>query len=195
MHGLINRSIQLFVTYSYGPDTWGQITRTAGFEFTEFEGMMRYDDAYTARLLDAASKVLKRHRSEVMEDIGTFIVSNADFEAVRRLLRFGGIDFVDFLHSLDDLDERVQLAVTELRLPKIKLHTQSARRFILLCDASFPGFGHVMVGVLRAMADDYGALVVLDHAGQANGQEVVTIRLVEQDFAEGRDFDLGACAR
>ncbi|NNK15674.1 MAG: heme NO-binding protein [Sulfitobacter sp.] len=194
MHGLINRSIQLFVTYTYGLDTWGQVTRNAGFDFTEFEGMMQYEDSYTARLLDAASAVLERSRSEVMEDIGNFIVSNSNFEAVRRLLRFGGTDFVDFLHSLDDLDERVQLAVAELRLPKIKLRAHTNQHFSLLCDASLPGYGHVMMGVLRAMADDYGALALLEHTGQACGQEVVSIRLVENDFAEGRDFDLGACA-
>ena len=48
-----------------------------------------------------------------------------------------------------------------------------------------------MLGVLRAMADDYGALAVLDHVGAADGEETITITLVETDFAQGREFELG----
>ena len=34
------------------------------------------------------------------------------------------------------------------------------------CFPGLPGYSSVMVGVLRAMADDYGALVILSHEGQ-----------------------------
>jgi hypothetical protein len=49
-----------------------------------------------------------------------------------------------------------------------------------------------MVGLLRAMADDYGALAVLEHLGDEPGcgEEVVAIHLLESRFAEGRRFDL-----
>jgi len=50
----------------------------------------------------------------------------------------------------------------------------------------------VMMGVLRAMADDYGALVILDHHGVQDGDEVISITLIETAFAEGRSFELGA---
>lgn len=191
MHGLINRSIQLFLTETYGKRVWLKVVRAAGIEVVDFEGMMRYDDSYTFRLLDAATAELARSRADLLEDIGTFIVSNTRFEAVRRLLRFGGIDFTEFLHSLDDLNDRVRLAVADLRLPKMSLLPHSDKRFSLLCDADPPDYGHLMVGVLRAMADDYGALVLLRHRGVARGQEVVSIRLVEKDFARGRTFELG----
>jgi hypothetical protein len=49
-----------------------------------------------------------------------------------------------------------------------------------------------MVGILRAMADDYGDLVILDYSGVRDGAEVISITVVERDFAEGRSFDLGA---
>ena len=51
-----------------------------------------------------------------------------------------------------------------------------------------------MVGLLRAMADDYGALVMLDRKSGGDGQDVIWISLVESTFAEGRSFDLGARA-
>ena len=51
-----------------------------------------------------------------------------------------------------------------------------------------------MVGLLRAMADDYGALVVMEHMGASPGREIIAIMLLEPSFAEGRRFDLGARA-
>ena len=49
-----------------------------------------------------------------------------------------------------------------------------------------------MMGILRTMADDYGALVLLDHDGSDAGTETIAITLIEQEFAEGRRFELGA---
>ncbi len=192
MHGLVNRSIQLFVSHTYGVSRWEAVARRAGLDFTEFEGMLRYKQTYTPQLLDAAADVLGRPREELMEDLGAFLVCHPGFEAVRRLLRFGGVDFVDFLHSLDDLHDRVRLAVSDLELPKVELRVSGDAQFTLICDAEVVGYGHVMMGVLRAMADDYGALALLDHSGTANGREMLSITLIENEFAEGRSFELGA---
>ena len=48
------------------------------------------------------------------------------------------------------------------------------------------------MGVLRALADDYGALALLEHQGGEKGCETVEISLVETEYSVGRDFDLGA---
>jgi Tfp pilus assembly protein PilF len=45
---------------------------------------------------------------------------------------------------------------------------------------------------LRVMADDYGALALLDHASDGCRREIVSITLVEPEYTEGRVFDLGA---
>jgi hypothetical protein len=192
VHGLVYYSIQLFVCDTYGSDAWVRVTRAAGLDFTEFESMMRYRENYAPVLLDAMSDVLRRRRADLMEDIGAFLVSHPGFEAVRRLLRFGGEDFVDFLHSLDDLSDSVRLAVADLSLPKVELCVGQDGQFNLACDAAIEGYGYVMMGVLRAMADDYGALAVLEHQGHCDGVETVSIMLVEKDFAEGRKFELAA---
>ncbi|OIQ76146.1 hypothetical protein GALL_421740 [mine drainage metagenome] len=49
-----------------------------------------------------------------------------------------------------------------------------------------------MVGVLRAMADDYGALVLLDYDGSDVAVETITINLLEHRFAAGRRFSLAS---
>ena len=44
------------------------------------------------------------------------------------------------------------------------------------------------------MADDYGALVLLDHEGTRDGTELIRISLLDSDFAQGRDFSLSGVA-
>ncbi len=192
MHGLINRSIQSFVCDHYGAERWAEVAQLAGLDFVDFEAMLTYDDAITPRVLDAAAQVLNRPRSEVMEDIGAFVVSHHGLEPVRRLLRFGGVNFEDFLHSLDDLPDRARLAVADLNLPRVELREHAKRQFSLICSSPVAGYGYVMMGLLRVMADDYGALALLDHTGGGQGTETLSITLVETDFANGRSFDLGA---
>ncbi|MEM9967254.1 MAG: heme NO-binding domain-containing protein [Pseudomonadota bacterium] len=194
MHGLVNRSIQRYICDSHGLVPWSEITREAGMDFTNFEGMLTYKHVYTPKILDAASRILKRSRAEILEDFGTYLVSHPDFENIRRLLRFGGVDFVDFLHSLDELPDRARLAVADLILPKIELHAHSEEHYRLVCDAQIEGYGFVLMGILRVMADDYGALVVLDHEGNIAGVETISITLVLSDFAEGRSFELSRAA-
>lgn len=196
MHGLMNRAIQCFVRDTYGPDIWQAVVRRAGLAFPDFEAMLIYEDKITVAVLDAVSVELVKPRAVLLEDLGTYLVSDPNVEALRRLLRFAGICYEDFLHSLDDLPGRAQLAVSDLILPQLELRAQADGRFVLSVDSARmgigPGFGHVMVGILRAMADDYGALVMLDHRGVTQGREEIEITLVEAAFAEGRRFELGA---
>ncbi|WP_299867886.1 heme NO-binding domain-containing protein [uncultured Roseobacter sp.] len=191
MHGLVNRAIQRFVVDSYGSAQWAAVARNADLGFVEFEAMWTYEDSLTPRVLAAVSDVLDRPYDELMEDIGTYLVSHPNLEALRRLLRFGGVNFLDFLHSLDDLPDRARLAVADLVLPRIELREHNPHQFSLNCEGDIPGCGHLFTGVLRAMADDYGALVFLEHQGVKDGVETVAIALLETDFAEGRGFELG----
>jgi len=193
MHGLINRSIQSFLRDTYGPDLWQRVARTAGLEFENFETMLVYDDALTEAVLESAANLLSRPRASMLEDLGTYLVSHPHLEPLRRLLRFGGISFLDFLHSLDELPGRSHLAVPDLDLPQMELTEQGNDVFVLSCTGGPAGFCDVMIGVLRAMADDYGALVLLDSAEASEGGDCcgqIAIHLLDQAFAQGRRFDL-----
>ncbi|ABF64902.1 heme NO-binding domain-containing protein [Ruegeria sp. TM1040] len=192
MHGLINRAVQAFVTSTYGDKRWADIMDESGLGFTEFEAMLVYPEDQSIRMLRAVEAKLERPLDEILEDVGTFLVSNPQVEALRRLLRFGGVNYVEFLHSLDDLPDRARLAVSDLHLPGLELIEQAPGQFQLLCQPGVPGYAQVMTGVLRAMADDYGALVILDLVGEQEGSDVISITLVESDFSEGRAFELGA---
>ncbi|MEM1072955.1 MAG: heme NO-binding domain-containing protein [Pseudomonadota bacterium] len=191
MHGLINRGIQRFVTDSYGESTWLAVVARAELGFSDFEAMMMYDDALTPRVLQAVCDVLERSFAETLEDLGTYLVSNRNLEALRRLLRFGGVTFVEFINSLDDLPDRARLAVSDLVLPAIEILEESPERYSLKIYGAFDGWGHLFVGVLRAMADDYGVLAFLEHRGREGSCEVIEVTLLETEFAVGRGFQLG----
>jgi hypothetical protein len=195
MHGLINRAIERFIRDTYGRDVWALIVARAGLGFSEFEAMLSYEPALTSDVLAGAEQVLDRTRDTILEDIGTYLVSHPKLDPLRRLLRFGGVDFVEFLQSLDELPGRARLAVPDLDIPNLELSAHGGNIYQLRCDvptAAGPGFGHVLVGVLRAMADDYGALVVLDHAGGGKDVEILQIQLLSEAYSSGKMFDLAA---
>lgn len=188
MHGLINKAIQCFVLDTYGLEAWRVTAQSAKLPVTQFEAMLVYDDALTEQALDAAARYLDKPRSVVLEDIGTYLASHPNVEALRRLLRFGGAHFVEFLYSLDDLHDRARLAVVDLELPTLILVRHTDTHYSLLCHADFPGWGHLLVGILRVMADDYGALACLEHLGANNQTETIDIVLVQTSYAAGCAF-------
>ena len=192
MHGLINRSIQCFVRDTYGAPLWQQVAASADLGFENFEALMLYDDALTYQVIRAAEVVLKKPKDSFLEDLGTYLCSHENLEAVRRLLRFGGETFPDFLCSLDDLHDRARLAVPELEMPRLDLRTNTPGLVTMRCISEYPGFGHVMVGVLRAMSDDYGTLTLLEHMGSDGGEEIITIQMLKAGHSKGRAFALAA---
>jgi hypothetical protein len=195
LHGLVNRSIQRFVQETYGDEFWADICRKADLGFENFESMLTYDNSQTSAVLTAACDLLERSRGGLLEDMGTFLVSHSDFDALRRLLRFGGDTFVEFLHSLDDLHDRANLALPELDFPQLELREYSANSFSLQIAWDQRGFGTLVLGIMRAIADDYGTLVLLEHSsspGDDRDFDRISINLLDAEFSKGREFALGA---
>lgn len=213
MHGLINKAMQSFFKDSFGVPAWREIARISQLnsllDADGFEAMQTYDDSLTEGMLQAAVEVLRRPRDSLLEDLGTYLVSHERMEPLRRLLRFGGVSFTDFLYSLDDLQGRSRLAVPDLAVPDLSITETGRDSFEILCRGQLPGFGYVMVGVLRALADDYGALAVLEHTGGAacggvdggadgchdNGTvpcETISIEVHDPAYQESKRFELAA---
>lgn len=194
MHGSINRAIEMFVRDSYGPQTWRDVIARVGLDFGSFEAMLDYPDQVTTHLVDELSKAMGKPSSDVLEDIGTYLVSHPTSEPVRRLLRFSGVDFAEFLDSLDQLPARARLVIPSLRLPQIELDERNPQEVLVRVEHgpnSPVAFGRVLMGLLRAMADDYGALIVLEHGGTADGFEEIDVRLLAAAHSRGRSFVLG----
>ena len=194
MHGLINRSLENFICRTYGRKLWLAVMEELDCGFESFEPMLRYDDWMTNAVIKHASLKLDKPDVVFLEDFGTFLVTDPSSERVRRLLRFGGVDYEDFLHSLDDLAGRARLAVADLDLPDLELTEYGGGDFSLTISHDQIGFGHVLLGALRGLADDYGALALLEFLGRTGRDETISIRLLDIDFHEGRSFDLAAGA-
>lgn len=190
MHGLINRAIQCFVADTYGAERWAAVAQCVGVGPDGFEAMLDYDDSVSDMLLDTVSSQLGKPDAAILEDLGTYLVSHETMRGVRRLLRFCGASFVDFLHELEDLPSRAVLAMPDLELPDLELRQEAEGRYRLFVLSERRGWGDVMVGLLRAMADDYGALVLLEMAPGASAIAVIEISLLDQAHSEGRSFSL-----
>ncbi len=190
MHGLINRSIQRFLCDTYGAPLWQQVGEASSAPAEGFEALLPYDDALTFAMLDAAADRLGKPRDALLEDLGAFLVT---LEPLRRLLRFGGVDYADFLMSLDELPARARMALPEIDAPHLVLTVEGAGRLKLSVRGRVPGWGLVMSGLLRAMADDYGALALIDVAPTSAVETTcdhITVELLDASHTRGRRFEL-----
>jgi hypothetical protein len=186
MDALLLRSLQNYVIDTFGISSWLQVCRQADQTVETFEPMLRYDPGTADRIAAVAAEVLGRSVDTVWEDVGTYLVTNPDREGVRRLLRFGGMSYADFLHSLEELPGRARLAMPDLEVPEVVLDEVGPDRFRLHCQSPLRGTQRVLVGLLTAMADDYGALCLIEP-----GEEGCTsITVLDRRHAQARHFDL-----
>lgn len=180
------RSLQSYIRDTFGPPVWQAVCRSAALTSETFEPMMRYDSGLADRVAAQAAEVLGRPVDAVWEDMGTYLVTNPGHEGVRRLLRFGGLSFADFLHSLEELPGRARLALPDLTLPEVDLDEIASDRFELRCLSHLKGVARVLVGMLTAMADDYGTLCLIEVEGEGR----ISVRILDSFHATARPFDL-----
>jgi hypothetical protein len=193
MHGVVNKAIESFLRDTYTSAVWDDICAAARIGTPSFEAMLVYDHDTTDRVIDAAVARIGKPRDALLEDLGIYLVSHPRYEALRRLLRFSGVTFEDFVLSMEELPGRARLALPDLDVVPIRLHTLGPGRYELCCGRGWPGFGHVLAGGLRAMADDYGALVTMSLLSEtADGDSCLELTLHETHHSRGRTFELTA---
>lgn len=186
MDALLLRSLQSYVLDTFGTASWQEVCRQAELTVETFEPMLRYDPGTADRIALVAAGVLGRSVDTVWEDVGTYLVTSPDREGVRRLLRFGGMSYADFLHSLEELPGRARLAMPDLDVPEVTLNEVGPDRFELRCQSHLRGMQRVLVGLLTAMADDYGALCLIE----PGDEDRTTISVLDRRHAKARQFDL-----
>jgi hypothetical protein len=186
MDGLLLRSLQGYVLDTFGMQVWQAACRRSALATETFEPMLRYDPGTADRVAQSVADVLGRPVDTIWEDMGTYLVTNPGHEGVRRLLRFGGASFADFLLSLEELPGRARLALPDLRFPEIVLTEPDPDRFEIRCLSRLRGLHSVFVGILTAMADDYGSLCLIE----AGEDTRVSVTILDRRHAAGRRFDL-----
>ncbi|WP_299838159.1 heme NO-binding domain-containing protein [uncultured Paracoccus sp.] len=184
MHGLINRSIEGFLRDTYGDAFWADVAEASGIDARGFQTVRLYPDTISHALINHASQRLDKPEAALLEDLGAWL---ARVEPVRRLLRFSGRSFVDFLHSLEELKGRAHMVIPDLGMPRIRVEPGGEDELRVVMPDCFPEWRSVMAGLLRGMADDYGVLGLIAVEGNA-----VTVTISHESFSEGRGFELGA---
>lgn len=195
MHGMICKSVEGYVSTTHGAEAWAAVRRAADLPFAGFETLLSYDDAEFVAVQEAAARVLDRSTITLMEDVGTWICTHPPLKSIRRLFRFSGATFLDLLLSLDEIDARARMAVPELELPVFRVVAFGEREFEVTSSWSVQGASGILTGALRAMADEYGALAIIEieaaRVVSGSWHEVVYVRLVEEDFHTATEFVLG----
>ena len=190
MLGLLIRALQCFVRDTYGAEKWVLIAQEAGHEHCNYEPMLSYPPDETRALFRYAARILNASGRELLEDIGSYLVSHQNMSGFRRLLRFGGDNFVEFLFSLNDFEQRASLALPDMSFPAITVSRASSNVFDLHCRWNFEGYEPIVFGAVRAMADDYGALVLVDHLPKTGEDVSIRVSLLDRTFAPGREFSI-----
>ncbi|WP_112308766.1 diguanylate cyclase [Pseudogemmobacter bohemicus] len=196
MYGLLLRALQDYIQVTFDPESWDRIIAGSGTLPTGFEPLLPYKHEVLRHTLRLCAEELERPVSVILEDLGTWVIAAGYHGAARRLLRFCGADFADFLYSLGELPDRARLALPDLTLPDLSLEERGAGLFRLTCSNGLQELNWILLGALRAMADDYGALVLIEEENCPDGRTIaLSIRLLESHFSEGRTFDLARESR
>lgn len=186
MDALLLRSLQSYVTDTFGNARWQTICRRAELHVHSFEPMLRYESGTADRVAVVAAQVLGRTADAIWEDVGIHLVTHPHREGIRRLLRFGGVSYADFLHSLEELPGRARLALPDLEVPEMTLAEVGEDRFELRCKSHLRATQRVLKGLLMAMADDYGALCLIEYGED----DCTSISVFDPRHAKARRFEL-----
>lgn len=182
MHGLVNRSIEGFVRSCYGPETWDRIAHAAGVDPEAFLTWSPTTDKVTGAVLAAAARDLGKSGAECLEDIGAWLTRQQE---IRRLLRFSGADYEEFLESLGELPTRIALVIPDMDVPPLTVTRDSDGAYCIRPRTHRPGLMRVTAGIIRGMADDYGALALIAARGGR-----VTVDVALHDFTDQPRFNL-----
>lgn len=180
MHGLVNRSIEHFLREGYGQGVWQQIAQAAGCNPDGFNGLHRYSGAVTDALLHAASDILGKSGCEILEDTGASLIR---CEAIRRLLRFSGGDFGEFVLSLEELPGRARMVLPDIAIPAVTVTLLGADSYLIQGREWQAGLPWMIAGALRGMADDYGVLALIEAGGDG-----VRLSVLDGEYAQSRPF-------
>lgn len=207
MQSLLSKALEAFLRDRHGDAVLDAVLREADLEGIQLELFQRQPPETILRFHRAATTLLGISHNNLMEDLGTWVCVHPPLEPVRRLFRFSGETFEEMLFSLDAVPARIELAMPGLILPELALEELGDGRFSVRCYDEMPGLGSFLLGVLRAMADDYGTLAFLEllentgSPGDLTGESVgkgsvdeILIQLLDDSFAAPRAFDLGGAA-
>ena len=181
MYGMVNDAVRTFIVKHHGEDAWAKICDDADVTTREFEQLLTYDDDITYRLVGAISKHLGADASAVLEVFGQYWPEYAKGTAVGNMIKFGGESFIDTLESLDEMHQRVKIAMPDLRPPSFELEAVDEQNYRLHYFSEREGLAPMVVGLLHGLAVQHEISIEVEHTekkGVSGDHDVFGIRVM-----------------
>lgn len=183
MQMLLDRAVDEFMRATYGDMNWQELDTLVS------DGVIAAGapGAYYSEALKEAARRLSKPEDELFEDLGAWLARQ---EPIRRLLRFSGVDFRDFVMRLEELPGRARMVLPDLDMPELVVRQHDCSTLSVEVEGQQLRWPALLAGVLRGMADDYGALSLI----VAEGNEI-SVHISDESFAQDRGFELGEVYR
>lgn len=177
MHWLIRRSVESFLRDIYGDVVWQSLRRASD------DAMMYLSNDWHGRdLISDAARHLDKPTDDMLDDLGAWIARQ---ERMRRLFRFSGGSFREFLENLEMLPDRVSTVLPDFDIPPMQIFSADRDFVQISLSEGYERWAHVLAGVVRVMADDYGVLGLVYVEA-----EKVCVQICDGDFGEKRSLKL-----
>ncbi|WP_299850287.1 heme NO-binding domain-containing protein [uncultured Roseovarius sp.] len=163
MYGMVNEGIHTFIQANYGDGTWQSICDKAGLDRREFERMASYDDAITYSLVGAIVDQTGISQDEVLQIFGGYWIEFVNQSNFGKLMRMSGDSFVDRVNGLDDMHDRILLAMPHLKPPSFELEGVGDKTYHLHYYSDREGLSPMVIGLLYGLASDTGEKIRVTH--------------------------------
>lgn len=181
MYGMVNHGIETFVTETFGAEEWDAICCDAGLPATGFEEMLTYPDDVTYSLVAA---ICRRHgmaAAEALRTFGDYWVDYSRQTTVGKLMRFGGDGLIERLESLDEMHDRIKLAMPHLRPPRFEFEFGENGVHRLHYASEREGLEPMVMGLVEGLGRETGQTVEITQDPEPAFEGVrasFTIRLI-----------------
>lgn len=186
VYGLVNNGIRQFVVENHGEDAWREICADAGLSEDKFESMLSYEDAVTYDLVGAISRRLELSGSQVLEVFGKYWVDYAGSTSIGKVMEFQGESLIERLSGLDDLHERVRLAMPHLVPPSFEFEEGADGVHMLHYFSEREGLQDMVIGLLHGMSEQTGEKIsvrMIESRGSGADHDVFEIRALAKSSA------------
>jgi hypothetical protein len=148
---MVNKALQDMVTEAHGEEVWDRIRAQAGIDTEMFLSSEAYPDTVTYQLAGAASQVLQRPVSDLLEAFGGYWVTRTALEGYGDLMAAGGRTLPEFLVNLPSFHTRICLIFPHLRPPNFRCSRIGETSLRLHYSSEREGLTPFVVGLIRGL--------------------------------------------